>query len=78
MDGLPVEAAFSNAVFCCSVKALAFLHGLFLLETLSILLEAAWLSFVEDRVFLDVGSWEVGFDNDSGSCRLSGAGSVEG
>lgn len=59
VEGLLVNAISSNAVVCCSVKSLVFLGGLFLLDFLRILPEETWSSFVDDRVFLDVGLWEL-------------------
>lgn len=60
VEALLVNAISSNAVVCwsviyCSVKSLVFLGGLFLLDFLRILPEETWSSFVDDRVFLDVG-----------------------
>lgn len=59
VEGLLVNAVSSNAVVRCSVKSLVFLGGLFLLDFLRILPEKTWSSIVDDRVFFDVGLWEL-------------------
>lgn len=55
-------AAFNSICVWSSVNVLAFLRGLSLFEFLWILLEETWLDSLVDRVFLDVGGWELGGD----------------
>ncbi len=58
--GQPVEAASSNAFVCSSVKTFS-LRGSFLLrEFLWIRPEGTWSGFIANRVFLNVGPWELG------------------
>lgn len=55
VDGLS-DAAFTNAMVCCSVNVLTFLAG-FLSLFLKTLPESACLSLVADRVYLVVSTW---------------------